>query len=30
MISDETINKAVDRLLEVSNPLKILLFGYYA
>jgi predicted nucleotidyltransferase len=30
MISEETINKAVDRLLQVSKPLKIFLFGSYA
>jgi len=30
MISEETINKAVDRLLEVAKPQKIFLFGSYA
>jgi predicted nucleotidyltransferase len=30
MISEEMINKAVDRLLEVAKPLKIFLFGSYA
>lgn len=30
MISEETINRAVDRLLEVAKPQKIFLFGSYA
>ena len=30
MISEETIKKAVDRLVEVAHPQKIYLFGSYA
>jgi len=30
MLSEETINKAVERLLEVARPQKIFLFGSYA
>jgi predicted nucleotidyltransferase len=30
MISEETIQRAVDRLLEVARPQKIFLFGSYA
>jgi predicted nucleotidyltransferase len=30
VISEETINQAVDRRLEVAKPLKIFLFGSYA
>ncbi len=30
MISEETISRAVDRLLQVARPQKIILFGSYA
>jgi len=30
MISEETIKKAIDRLIEVAKPQKIYLFGSYA
>lgn len=30
MISEETIKKAIERLIEVAKPQKIYLFGSYA